>query len=206
MFIATQLNAPDLRKTVELMVALGAYAVMYNRLNLGRQQRRSAERLLPTARMIEDNLRDLNELATTYDLAATVSVVVEPCVVDFRAYPRLHFGWCPRGGEDSYFTIDPIGNVRICNHSPVVLGNVQTDRSRDVYESAPVRSFYETWPEECAACPPELRNVCGGGSRAAAEQWYGTAARVEPFVQLRARDVPPANIGASGLDLTTSRR
>ncbi len=184
-FVATRANASDLRKTVEVLIALGAYAVMYNRLNLSRQHRKNADRLLPTIDMVEENLRDLDDMAGEYGLATTVSVVIEPCVVDVRKYPRLNFGWCPRGGEDSYFTIDPVGDVRICNHSPVVLGNIRTDRFQDIYASQPVRAYYETWPEECAECPAELRTMCGGGCRAAAEQWYGTIGRVDPFVELR---------------------
>jgi radical SAM protein with 4Fe4S-binding SPASM domain len=135
--------------------------------------------------MVEENLDMLEEAATKYGLPIGVSVVIEPCVVDVRKYERVHFGWCPLAGEDSYFTIDPAGNIRICNHSPTVLGNIQRDSFADIYYHHPyVRDFREMWPEECVDCPAELKQLCRGGCKAAAEQCYGTLSRVDPFVTL----------------------
>jgi radical SAM protein with 4Fe4S-binding SPASM domain len=106
-------------------------------------------------------------------------------VVDCRKYERLQFGFCPLGGEGSYFTIDPQGYVRICNHSPTILGNILTDHFPDIYYHHPyVQEFRETWPEECQNCPPDLKTLCGGGCKAAAEQCRGGLQHVDPFVSL----------------------
>jgi radical SAM protein with 4Fe4S-binding SPASM domain len=187
-FVATRLNYADLVKTAELSVALGAFGIMYNRINLGANSLQYADRLLPTPAMIAENLDMLQELATKYGLSVAVSVVIEPCIVDVRKYDKIHFGWCPLAGEDSYFTIDPRGNIRVCNHSPVVLGNIKRDHFFDIYYNHPhVRAFHDTWPAECAGCDPELKELCRGGCKAAAEQCYGTLARVDPFVTLSHR-------------------
>lgn len=78
-----------------------------------------------------------------------------------------------------------VGNVRVCNHSPVILGNIKHDRFTDLYYNHPyVHRFRETWPAECANCDSELKELCGGGCKAAAEQCYGTLERVDPFVTL----------------------
>jgi len=184
-FVATKLNYMDLFKTAELAIALGAYGLMYNRINLGAHNMRYADQLLPMPVMIQENLDMLEELGEKYELPIAVSVVIEPCVVDVQKYKNIHFGWCPLAGEDSYFTIDPVGNVRICNHSPVILGNIKRDRFADIYYHHPhVRSFHDTWPVECADCDPQLKEMCHGGCKAAAEQCYGTLARVDPFVTL----------------------
>jgi len=187
-FVATQLNYMDLYKTVELAIGLGATGLMYNRMNLGAHNLRHADRLLPTPAMIRENLEMLEALDDKYKLPIVVSVVVEPCVVDVRNYPSLHFGWCPLAGERSYFTIDPVGNVRICNHSPTIVGNIHRDHFPDIYYHHPyVRRFRETWPVECAECAPELKEMCGGGCKAAGEQCFGTLERVDPFVTLHRR-------------------
>lgn len=191
-FVATQLNYMDLYKTAELAIGLGATGLMYNRLNLGAYNLRFADRLLPTPPMIRENLSMLEALADQYHIPIVISVVVEPCVVDVRNYPRLNFGWCPLAGERSYFTVDPAGNVRICNHSPVVVGNIHTDAFPDIYYRHPyVRRFRETLPVECADCPPSLREMCGGGCKAAGEQCFGTLEHVDPFVT-RSRASPTA--------------
>jgi radical SAM protein with 4Fe4S-binding SPASM domain len=183
-FIATRLNTKDLYSTVELALAIGATGIMYNRMNVGRHNMRYTRELLPTPGMIERNLDALDELARIYEVPIAVSVVCEPCVVNMQKYQRLHFGWCPLVGENSYFTIDPVGNLRICNHSPVILGNILHDSFSDIYYHHPyVRQFAEELPLECEGCQHELKHLCQGGCKAAGEQCYGTLQRVDPFVR-----------------------
>ena len=184
-FVATKLNSADAGKTAELAIALGATGLMYNRMNLGARNIRNADRLLPTAATIRENLDTLEELSARYQLPVAVAVAIEPCVIDVRKYKQIHFGWCPLAGEGSYFTVDPTGNVRICNHSGVILGNLKKDCFTDIYYKHPyVRAFRETWPAECESCKPELKAICCGGCKAAAEQCYGTLAKVDPFVTI----------------------
>lgn len=187
-FVATKINYMDLFKTAELAIALGANALVYNRINLGAHNILHSEQLLPTPDMIHENLDMLESLGKTYSLPIAISVVIEPCVVDITKYEYLRFSWCPLAGEDSYFTIDPTGNIRICNHSPVVLGNIKETRFSDIYyHHAYVRKFRETWPRECLTCNHELKEVCRGGCKAAGEQCYGTMERVDPFVTLNSK-------------------
>lgn len=187
-FIATKLNAGDLQKTVELAIALGAEGLMYNRMNLGAYNMRYADDLLPTPGMIAENLDSLDEIAGKYGFPIAASVVIEPCVVDTRKYKNIHFGSCPLAGPDSYFTIDPIGNVRVCNHSPVVLGSIRERSFSSIYFGGDsgryLRSFHDTLPVECVGCDPDLLALCRGGCKAASEQCYGTIEKVDPFVRL----------------------
>jgi radical SAM protein with 4Fe4S-binding SPASM domain len=186
-FVATKLNYADLRTTAELAIAVGAGALMYNRINLGTHNLRFAEKLLPTPEMIRENLEVLEALTTHYKIPVSVSVVIEPCVIDVRKYKNIHFGWCPLAGEGSYFTVDPQGNLRICNHSPVTLGNLRHEHFCDIYYNhLYVKHFRETLPVECEPCDPELKALCCGGCKAAGEQCYGTPSRVDPFVTLSA--------------------
>lgn len=190
-FIATRLNSADLRKTVELAIALGAGALMYNRMNLSAHNFPHAAELLPAPDMIRANLDTLEEMSEKYNLPVAVSVAIEPCVIDLTPYRHIHFGWCPLAGEDAYFTIDPQGNLRVCNHSPVILGNLRTESFTSIYNNHPyLRSFRESLPEECVACRPDLRAMCCGGCKAAAEQCYGAFNRVDPFVTICTQAAP----------------
>lgn len=184
-FVATKLNSSDARKTTELSIALGATGLMYNRMNLGAHNMRHADRLMPTAAMIQENLDTLDDLSAQYGFPITATVAIEPCVIDTRKYKQIHFGWCPLAGQGSYFTIDPRGNVRICNHSRTLLGNLKSERFTDIYYGHPyVQIFRNTWPKECEGCEPELKAICFGGCKAAAEQCYGTLTKVDPFVTM----------------------
>lgn len=184
-FVATRYNYRDLPQTLRLAIALGAEGIMYNRVNLASANIDEASRLVPTPTMIKGNLATLNAWSKKHDFPIAVSVVIEPCVVDFSNYPHVHFGWCPLAGENSYFTVDPYGNLRICNHSPTVLGNLTKDPFVDIYRRHPyVQQFRTELPVECVDCPPEWRDLCRGGCKAAGEQCHGNAAQVDPFVSL----------------------
>jgi radical SAM protein with 4Fe4S-binding SPASM domain len=184
-FVATKLNYMDLYRTAELAIALGATALSYNRLNLGAHNLQFANHLLPTPAMIRENLDMLEDLGEKYGIPIAISVVIEPCVIDIRKYQHINFGWCPLAGEDSYFAIDPVGNVRICNHSPTILGNIRKENFLDIYYKHPyVRAFRETLPEECINCDPMIKSVCKGGCKAASEQCYGNLKHVDPFVTM----------------------
>jgi radical SAM protein with 4Fe4S-binding SPASM domain len=182
-FIATKLNYMDLYETAKLGIALGADVLIYNRINLGAHNIGYIDQLLPDPTMIQGNLDTLEEIAEKYHLAIGVSVVIEPCIVDIRKYKNIHFGWCPLAGDGSYFTIDPEGNIRVCNHSPVILGNIKRESFIDIYYNHPyLKSFREVIPDECQDCAPSLKEMCCGGCKAASEQCYGTLTKVDPFV------------------------
>jgi PqqA peptide cyclase len=184
-FVATKLNWRDLPKTGELAIALGAEGLMYNRVNLSAGNLSNARILVPTPFMIERNLHTLQRLKTRFQLPSAVSVVIEPCVVDIDQFPDIQFGWCPLAGENSYFTIDPYGNLRICNHSPTVLGNLTESDFMEIFRNhSYVRRFRTELPLECKNCPPRWRNLCRGGCKAAGEQCYGDPAKVDPFVTM----------------------
>jgi radical SAM protein with 4Fe4S-binding SPASM domain len=183
-FVATKLNYMDLQTTIDLAIALGAKGLMYNRLNISAHNSHYAEELLPTPEMIQENLDSLENLGKEYGLPIAVSVVVEPCVVDIEKYQHVQICWCPLGGEESYFTIDPVGNIRICNHSPVILGNIRRDSFIDIYNNHPQVRAIQSLPDECQNCNSKFKELCCGGCKASSEQCYGTMNHADPFVEL----------------------
>jgi radical SAM protein with 4Fe4S-binding SPASM domain len=183
-FIATKKNIAFAGETAKLAIALGAEGMMFNRINVGRHNMTFADDLLPSPEMISNALYTLDGISEKYGFPIVVSVPIEPCLVDISPFKHIHFGFCPLGGSSSYFTIDPSGDIRLCNHSPVVLGNLDRDSFLDIYSNhSYVRSFREDWPEECRQCDPELKDLCKGGCKAAAAQCYNTMDTVDPFVR-----------------------
>ena len=63
-------------------------------------------------------------------------------------------------------TIDPWGNVRPCNHAPLVCGNLLTQSLEEIWHSAAMEAWRGMIPEECMGC--EEFEVCRGGCRATA--------------------------------------
>ena len=182
--VVTRLNAYDVGRTMKLGIALGAQAVMLNRVNLSRRAFSKGQDMIPSASQLRSSLADADEQSVKYKIPTLVSVPVPPCVADPREYPDLHFGWCPRGGHDAYYTVGGNGDLRPCNHSSVVLGNLCRQGFAEIVMGKQTRDFWNSVPVECQGCTHPLKSKCRGGCPAAADECYGTANRRDPFVEL----------------------
>jgi radical SAM protein with 4Fe4S-binding SPASM domain len=183
-FVATRQNWQDLRATATLAMMLGADELLYNRINIGAANLKLAAELFLTPAMVEENLQSLETIAVEDGFPVSVAVVLEPCVVDLGRFPHVERSWCPLAGEGSAFIIDPSGNVRICKHSPKILGNITRSSFLELYRHPYVESFRTTWPLECKTCASPLKEQCRGGCKAAAAQACGSFEHVDPFVTL----------------------
>jgi MoaA/NifB/PqqE/SkfB family radical SAM enzyme len=185
--VLTRLNAQDVTQTIELGLALGATGVMLNRVNLSRHVLARAGQLVPSAAALRDALDAADKAAAKYGITIALSVPVPPCVAEPKDFPHLHFGWCPRGSRDSYYTIGCTGLVRPCNHSSVTLGDLRTRSFAEIVGSEKARSFWKPIPQECVECTHPLKASCCGGCPAAADECLGTRTRIDPFVTIACR-------------------
>lgn len=71
-------------------------------------------------------------------------------------------------------------NLRPCNHTPTVLGNVWQQDFTSLIASPSLDEFVAATPELCAVC--ELRRKCQGGCKAAAQVCCGNLCAPEPFL------------------------
>ncbi|CAJ36482.1 hypothetical protein RCIX1164 [Methanocella arvoryzae MRE50] len=177
-FVATKVNAEDLEGACLMAIALGARTLMYNPFNPGGEGLRHLEELRLPASTLKAHLDRLEELSQQYGIPVHCGVPVLPCVLDTREYRRITFGTCPAGGRGAYYTIDPQGMMRMCNHSPRVLGDFRREPFRKIKVSAAAESFRRCVPEKCRGC--EDFRACRGGCRAILEQIYGRADVDEP--------------------------
>jgi radical SAM protein with 4Fe4S-binding SPASM domain len=179
-------NAHDVKRTIELGIALGAGAVLFNRINLTGRSMPHYRELLPTAGQLRESLSAADDAAARYGIPVAVSVPIPPCVVEPADYPHLIFGWCPRGGEKSYYTIGCTGLLRPCNHSSVVLGDLCEQSFAEIVGSRKTREFWQPAPAACLNCKHPLAAQCRGGCPAAADECFGTRERMDPLVELSA--------------------
>ncbi|UCG61495.1 MAG: radical SAM protein [Candidatus Zixiibacteriota bacterium] len=195
--VVTRLNAHDVSRTIELGLALGAEGIMLNRVNLSRRCLPLADQIVPDATMLQASLDAAEKTAEKYDISVAVSVPIPPCLVDPQRYRKLSFGWCPRGGSESYYTIGWNSLVRPCNHSSVVLGDLCRETFADIVNSARTTDFWAPEPKECRRCRHPMAKLCRGGCPAAADECYGTRERIDPFVAICGAS-PPSDSSVSG--------
>lgn len=180
-FVATRRNIADFRDTLELAFAFGARGVMLNRVNPGGRGADRWAELLPGLDDVRDALAAAEEASRNYGLAVSCGVPLMPCLLDLSAYPSVTTGYCGAGTERAYHTLDAAGNVRPCNHTTTVLGNVWEEPLADILAPERLAPFRDALPEVCRGCPRAAE--CQGGCKAAAQVCFGRLDLPEPFLQ-----------------------
>ncbi len=180
-FVATRWNLPAWRETAELGVALGLDGLMFNRFNPGGEGARHIDELQASPDQLDRALEVAEEITVRYGLAISCSIPLAPCLVNTSRFTHLGFGTCAAGTDRAYYTMDPLGNVRPCNHSPRILGNILREDFASLVRSPSMHAFASARPALCAGCAHE--HTCQGGCKAAAEVCCGTPSRPDPFLQ-----------------------
>ena len=185
-FVATKLNLPTWRETAELAVALGLDGVMFNRFNPGGAGIRNLEMLQASPAEIQAALDVAEEMSGRYELPISCSIAMPPCLFDTKRYKWLGFGFCAVGTVRAYYTLDPLGNVRPCNHTPTILGNIRETTFEAMAGSPAMKDFMAARPAFCGGCRLEME--CLGGCKAAAEAATGSAWNCDPFLTAFGKD------------------
>ncbi len=180
-FVATKLNISQFKGTAEMAIALGADGLMFNRFNAGGTGIKNIEALTPELKDIKTSLVTLDYLSGYYGVSASVSIPIPKCLVNPADFRHLNFGYCPSGNEKSYFTIDPYGNVRICNHSPTILGNLLKENFDTILTNSFIPDFQKSVSDYCTKCK-EVQN-CWGGCKASAQVCGNGLQGYDPFLQ-----------------------
>lgn len=136
--------------------------------------------LQATPTEIQRALDMAEEISTAYNFPINCSIAMAPCLFDMGRYKKLNFGFCAAGTERAYYTLDPLGNVRPCNHSPRILGNIREQGFWEMASSEYMAEFCAARPEHCRDCRFEME--CQGGCKAAAEACHGSASAMDPFL------------------------
>jgi radical SAM protein with 4Fe4S-binding SPASM domain len=202
-FVATRHNVADIEDTLRLAYAFGARGVMVNRLNPGGRCAAAAETLLPSLAELRRALDAADGVCEKYGLPVSCSIPIQPCLIDLAEYPRLGHGYCAAGSERAYYTIDTAGDVRPCNHTPTVLGNVWRETLAEMMASPVLRHFTGCVPEHCRPCSRLAE--CQGGCRAAAQVCYGDLAGEEPLLRAN-RALSQPIVAAEGRDGEVGRQ
>ena len=115
-----------------------------------------------------------------------VSGVCTPhCLIDPQDYPEIHFTSCGADLRRRPVALRFDGELRFCNHSPVVMGNLHEQPLPQILASPYGRRWRDVVPGPCQGC--DRFDSCRGGCRAASEQCGGTHEDVDPLLWPQAR-------------------
>lgn len=180
-FILSRLNRDNIAPTLALYHNLGCRIAMFNRFNIGGLGIHHAAELTLTNAELQEAFAVASRSATELNMMLHNGVCSPMCVLDPSKYPHIIFSHCNTDIKNRPLTINYRGEVRFCNHSPRILGNIHQKPLAEILDATHIGNFYGGKPDHCASC--KLWEVCRGGCRAASEQLYGTFNRVDPIVE-----------------------
>lgn len=188
-FVATQDNLDQVGGVLELAFAFGVRGVLLNRFNPGCTDADEVTRLMPGVDDLRGALARADAVAGRLGMQVSCSIPIQPCLIDLNGFRHLRSGFCAAGTERAYTTLDAAGNVRPCNHTATVLGNVWEEPVERIMAPERIESFTSAVPDVCGDCSRVA--TCQGGCRAAAEVCGGRLDDPEPFLAAHLERVVP---------------
>jgi radical SAM protein with 4Fe4S-binding SPASM domain len=180
--VLTQKNIGRLRQTLLFAEQSGIRRFMLARFNIGGRGIRNLLELLPSLAELRSAFKTANDFTRSHEMSISANVCVPFCVIDPREYPGLSIASCASDVSKMPLTIDYSGDVRLCNHSPTIMGNIHASSISSILSSGYVKEWESAQPGYCAHCRHWMR--CRGGCKAASEQLGNTLIAQDPIIDL----------------------
>jgi len=179
-FILSALNISHVLPTLELYRDLGVKHIMFNRFNVGGLGIQHWKSLRLTTQQLQDTFAAVSQFMIENDMVANSGVCSPICILDPKRYPGIRFAYCNTDISHRPITVNYRGDVRYCNHSPKVLGNIHSQPLSQILTNATTSGYFDSVPDVCAQC--NLWSRCRGGCRAASEQLHGRFDLADPIL------------------------
>ncbi|MEN8209575.1 MAG: radical SAM protein [Candidatus Fermentibacteria bacterium] len=160
--IITSRNLCDAGRVVDLACAFSADAVALNRFVPGGTGLANRH-LLPTLKQLDSALKSADTRSIMCPgMMVYAALPVEDCLLRHSNYPGITFGSCICG--EGKWAISPAGDLRVCEQSSRVLGNLLVSTFEQLSRSRYIEEFRSSNRNpDCRSC--SSATVCGGGCR-----------------------------------------
>lgn len=179
-FVAMAANRGELTRVMELCFVLGVRSISYNRMSPTGRAIHAVQALMPDAESIEADLDVAESLGRAWNIQVATAMPVLPCLVRIERYQWVRFGFCSTGSASPNLVIDGKGNVRSCNLSSKILGNLTWQDWPEIMANPYPRVFRTEIPDICRGCAYETS--CQGGCKESAFATYGDRTHPEPLL------------------------
>ncbi|NLP04482.1 radical SAM protein [Candidatus Fermentibacteria bacterium] len=175
----TKLNLSELDRTMAAALVAGADQVLLNRFLPGGRGLSHAAELALSPDEVGEMMRVAGGILSRAGRPGSLGTETPFCIADPARYPGVKFGTrCSAAVH--FFTIDPSGYVRVCNHSEVRLAHFSEWRSLKDDPYWRIFAFRKHIPAECRGCGNRSR--CDAGCREAAHIATGRIDALDPLV------------------------
>jgi len=178
--VITKLNADKILSMLEFARDLGVTRILLARFNIGGRGVSNINTLVPSLEQLRHAFTVAEDFVKHSSLKISANVCVPHCVINPRDYPHLHISSCTADVTRMPLTIDFKGDVRMCNHSPNIIGNIFKETLTDLFQSDQVTKWARVLPDTCQSC--RVVSTCRGGCKAAGEQMNLPENSCDPIV------------------------
>lgn len=180
--VITKVNHQRVSETMGFLKSEGIERIMLNRFNIGGQGIAEKDNLWPSLDNLKNAYKNASETGKKLNLKLSSNVCTPICVLNPADYPGIAFAHCSPDVKKRPLTLDILGNLRFCNHSPTILGNIFTDDLEKMLNSEKAQAWNEVKPGFCEHCL--LYSKCMAGCRAASEQLNLSLNEADPIVEI----------------------
>lgn len=180
--VITKYNVDDIENTLEYIYQLGIKRIMINRYNIGGNGCNNYSDILANSEDLKKAYQKCQKFAEKYHIKLYSLVCTPYCVLNPKDYPNIVFSNCGINNLNRRYTLTRDGNIRYCNHSPEVIGNVYQNKMKDILKSDKLKEWAKNEPDFCRKC--EKKEECQYGCRAASQQMGFGLEKEDPIVSI----------------------
>ncbi|MCK5491039.1 MAG: radical SAM protein [Candidatus Pacebacteria bacterium] len=161
-FVINKLNFENIEDVIDFCYASSVDVLALNRFALGGRGLKYKSLLQISNFELKTVLKIANQKSKEYNFPINITIPIENCLINHNEYPFLNFGGCECGRRK--WVIDPLGNLRICEQNPHILGSLF---KKSFYELSGLDKIHEfkkdNLRDSCNSC--KLFDFCRGGCR-----------------------------------------
>lgn len=180
--VITKYNVDDIDKTLDFIYGLGIKRIMINRYNIGGNGCNAYNEILANFQDLKKAYEKCQEFAEEHKIKLYSLVCTPHCVLNPEDYPNIVFSNCGVNNLNRRYTLTRDGNIRYCNHSPEVIGNVFNSKMADILKSDKLKKWSEIEPVFFENC--SQKGKCQYGCRAASQQMGLGLEREDPIISI----------------------
>lgn len=168
----TKMNIHELFETLSLGLLNGASSVLINRFLPGGRGLEYQNNLQLNNEELNRMLNITEEVLSLSNRYGHTGTEIPLCAIKTpEKYKRISYGMqCAAAKE--FFVVDPAGQIRTCNHSPRVVGNILNDEIISDVDYWNTFALSQYHPSMCHAC--KSIKMCDCGCREVANILYGS--------------------------------
>lgn len=176
----TQHNYTELYETIALALINGAEMILLNRFLPGGRGLMYRKELELNRQQLQGMLNTAEEVLNKANRYGNIGTEFPHCLIeDIDKHKHLGIG-TKCGAASTFFVVGPAGEIRVCNHSPEIVGNIKNKQIVDNISYWNVFAEGKYIPNECKSC--KLVQNCSCGCREVAHIVNGSPLMLDPCV------------------------